>query len=451
MRLSWLAAALALCTGCKSPPCASVPEMDALLAQAVLVKVDVYNPTQAQCADGFVAAQAAPVLSQTFPGGADVRLNIPAGDRIIAMTTFSDAEGKVPTGSACTEANLSGGQGACLSLTLSSIDGGGCSPSNDTCPAGQYCGSQLSCQAGCKSSTDCTMPMLTMCDPNRHQCVECLAAGDCAPGQLCSPSGACTQNCSPTVPCAGTKSCCTNLCVDTQSDPLNCNGCNMPCTGSQTLCCSSQCTDPTTSTAHCGGCGNVCNLVNATAATCTSGTCGYTCASGFLDCIKTGANTDGCESSSNNVNSCGGCAPCDTTHSIGASCSAGTCMYTGCMSGYEDCNKTAPNTNGCEFATPTHMNGLGQTYTSPCAPLGTPGSMATYSSAMATAARAAATQLAGTDSNMVCMGNPPCLARSNGTMCAVWCYAKNGTAGYVSLSSTCTCPVVGMTGTSTWN
>jgi hypothetical protein len=485
-----------LCTaGCKSEPCMSLPDMNALLAQAALVRVDVYDSAQAQCANGFVTAQGAAILSRTFPGGAAVRLDIPPGDRVIAMTTYGDAEGKMPTGSACTESTLSGGRGACLSLTLTEIDGGACTPANDTCPPGQYCGTSFACLSGCKTNADCT-GSTTMCEPNRHQCVQCLATTDCTPGMVCSSSGTCTQDCSVSGTCSGGKTCCSGVCVDTLSDPLNCNGCNQACTGGNTLCCNGQCDNPSTSLTdcgmcgnacstlngtptcsagvcnwtcnanfvhcgsgntgcdtpsntvnNCGGCGNVCTPTNASANTCMSAMqCSYTCQNGFLDCMKIGANTDGCESSANSVTSCGGCNNvCDTMHSMGASCPAGACTYTGCAPGYEDCKQTAPNTDGCESPVATHMNGLGETYMLSCVPLGTPGNPNTYTLAMATAARAAWT--AGTDSTLTCTGNAACLTRTGASTCATWCYTKT-VAGHVLEAATCTCPT---TGSPSWN
>jgi hypothetical protein len=480
--------------------------MNMLLAQAMLVRVDVYDGASARCNGSVVAAQAAPLKSQTFAGGASVRLDIPPGDRVIAMTTFSDAAGRDPSGSACTEAMLAGGKGACLSLSLVEIDGGTCTPSNDTCLSGQYCGSDFSCHAGCKGDADCSDAASPKCQPIRHQCVACLQSSDCTGGQICSSGGACTTGCDATTPCTGGKSCCSGACVDTLSDPLNCNACNMPCTGGDTLCCNGACANPSNSTLHCGMCGNACSTLNATAS-CSAGVCGwtctgnfihcgssntgcetpsdnvnscggcgnvctptnasanmcmsasvcsYTCTAPFIDCLKVGANTDGCESNSHSITACGGCNNvCDTTHSVGADCPAGVCTYTGCMAGYSDCNKSGVNTDGCEFMDVTHSTGLtvGATpvdYQFDCAPLGTPGNAGSYMDplAMATAACNAWATAAGggTCAAFTCSGNVSCIRATAGGICSTWCYTK-ASAGHVFSGASCSCTG----GTATWD
>jgi hypothetical protein len=492
-----------------SQPCATLPEMSPLLAQAMLVRVDVYDAALARCSGNFIAVQGAPLESRTFAAGATVRLDVTPGHRVIGMTTFSDPEGRTPSGSACTEAMLSGGHSACLSFSLTAIDGGACSHSDDTCPAGQYCGSDFSCQSGCKGDGDCTDATQPKCSPTRHQCVACLFSTDCTGGMVCSPAGACTAGCDASTPCTGGKTCCGAVCVDTLSDPLNCNGCNQACTGGDTLCCNGQCANPSNSTLHCGMCGNACSTLNATPA-CSAGVCGwtctgnfvhcgtgntgcetpsdnvsncggcgnvctptnasanmcmsasvcsYTCTPPFMDCLNVGANTDGCETSTHSITACGGCNnACDTTHSIGADCPAGVCTYTGCMAGYSDCNKAGADTDGCEFMDVTHSTGLTVagnpvTYQYDCAPLGTPGDPTTYMTnglGMATAACNAWTAAVGggTCAPFPCTGNVNCVRADTGSICSIWCYTKMNIAGHVKKAATCSCP---STTDLTWN
>jgi hypothetical protein len=485
--------------------------MSDLLSGAALVRVDVYDGTTTHCAGGRAEPAATPLLSRSFPKGAAVRLDIPPGKRTIVMTTFSDAAGRTPTGSACSEADLAGGRTACVSLSLIEIDGGAvtCSTTDDRCPSGQFCNVGF-CDVGCKSMMDCAPPT-AKCDPTRHQCVECTSTADCSAGLLCSPSGTCAQACTTSTDCSGGRSCCNSLCIDTRSDVANCGNCGIACTGGNTLCCNGTCANPSTSIDHCGGCGkacstlnatptcsagvcgwtcntdfihcgsgntgcetassvtncqgcgNVCTSTNATANRCDATGCGYTCATGFLDCIQVGANTDGCETPSTSTMNCGGCGNvCDTKNSTGANCPSGTCLYDPCPSPRADCNQANHNLDGCECPTPmccnggttcqpVHMNGLGDNYVYMCQALGTPGAMAGYNGPMANAAAAAWS--AGTDSGPSprpgCTGNPSCVQRTSATNCAVWCYSKS-VAGYVAKSAlaSCTCPT---TSDSPWN
>ncbi len=101
-------------------------------------------------------------------------------------------------------------------------------------------------------------------------------------------------------------------------------------------------------TSNCGACGNVCaSRPNTIASTCVGGYCGYFCSSGFRDC--NGAQSDGCE-----VNyytdpaNCGGCGmSCPTPANASRTCTDGSCGYA-CNSGYCDVDRSA--SNGCETA-----------------------------------------------------------------------------------------------------
>jgi hypothetical protein len=107
--------------------------------------------------------------------------------------------------------------------------------------------------------------------------------------------------------------------------------------------------------------------------------------------------------------------------------------------------------------------GLGQTYSSPCVPLGTPGTDSSYSLAMATAAAAAVTPQPPSGALCLlsptgqCTGTATCPTTGttanvyflddsdNGGPCYVWSFASNGStyvSGHVYAStSQCTCPI----------
>jgi stigma-specific protein Stig1 len=389
MRLWLLLAAVLLAASCKSSsPCMSVPAMNDLLTNATLVRVDVYDGANVHCAGAIADGQAPPILSHTFPGGAAVRLDLPPGQRTIIMTTYSDPAGHLVTGTACTEASLSKGKAACLSLSLVDIGNIGCS-SDDAC-----------------GSVDGGATPRPHCDPRRHQCVQCVSASDCQAGESCSAAGQCAQPCDASGGCPGSSTCCGGFCIDTNSDPLNCGGCGSGCAGgAAALCCGGQCVTGSATVANCGSCGSVCDSSHSMGATCPANSCVYTgCAAGRSDCNQAAPNLDGCE--------------CPTPMCCG---------------------------NGCQ---PMHLNGIGQSYVEGCMPPGTPGNESTYSLAMATSARAAAP--AGTDGNLSC-GNGAnatnCLTRTSGATCATWCYGKT-LAGRVLQAATCSCST---TSSPAWN
>jgi hypothetical protein len=209
------------------------------------------------------------------------------------------------------------------------------------------------------------------------------------------------------------------------------------------------CETATNTVNNCGGCNNVCDLSNATGASCDGVKCSYTCKTGFADCILVGANTDGCETATTTPTNCGGCGnTCDTLHSLGAACNGTMCTYTACVNGWVDCDRSGANANGCESQ--IHINGIGQTFSDCADPIGTPGNAGTYNVNMATLARAAWIITSPSDTAINCnLGQDNCVARGNSSTCSVWCYSGPD-AGYVHTNNAtaCVCPVAG--GDVTW-
>ncbi len=157
--------------------------------------------------------------------------------------------------------------------------------------------------------------------------------------------GSCTLQCD-----TGYSDCNTNPgdgCeVSTASDPTNCGGCSVHCSGQNVptpTCtngvCNGACAagfsdcnnneqfdgcevNVVTSPTDCGGCGNVCPSEPNSIPTCNSMTCGISCSMGFQNCD--GMNGNGCEVSLlNDASNCGNCGhvcPVGTPHCVSGTC-----------------------------------------------------------------------------------------------------------------------------------
>ena len=275
-----------------------------------------------------------------------------------------------------------------VDLTTSSTNcgacGRGCSANNAPAPscAGGLCNSACSAGFG-----NCTQPAAPTADDGCE--TDLNSTGNCgACGRTCSLSnvsvaactgGLCTStcsgtfgNCSQPVAPAADDGCEVNL----ASSAGNCGGCGRACSNASVsgaptcsggLCTSAcvaghgNCARPAFPTAddgcevstssdpsNCSGCGVVCNPANASAPSCVVSVCAYSCNSGFADCLKAGANTDGCETNLSGLANCGGCGNvCNPTNASAASCNGTSCSYT-CTAGFGDCARAGANTDGCE-------------------------------------------------------------------------------------------------------
>jgi len=279
----------------------------ALLVACSIEDVDVSNKA-CPCGDGWVCDSARNTcvrpeeLAVVGGGGGDAGA-VCTGDQCPCAV---DADCKDPAYTRC------GATKKCVE----------CSKTPDTCPAGSYCNDSAQCTFGCKQESDCQIsPAAPHCNLERHQCVECTKASECAGGKLCSPAGVCVEGCD--IPagklCPAGKECCQNLCLDLKTDPLNC-----------------------------GACGTKCSTTNGTPR-CSAGACAWTCASGFGHC-NTG-NT-GCETNlRTTLTRCGSCTRNCTTailNANGVACTSGACTYTSCRTNFGSCDGNTAN--GCECA-----------------------------------------------------------------------------------------------------
>ncbi len=119
---------------------------------------------------------------------------------------------------------------------------------------GGRCNDAGACVPTCQRDKDCTAPN-PVCDVVTGACVPCLpASGTCGVGEICTASGgsfACVSGCNTASDCPA---------VDGGAKAI--------------ACCSQACIDPDTDRSNCGGCGKVC--AGGTTATCVAGACSYT-------------------------------------------------------------------------------------------------------------------------------------------------------------------------------
>lgn len=252
-------------------PCACGPSVDkhacvggssasALVADAAIVRLDVYGADAHCSGDLLVAGAGAPIVSHTYPKGQPIALDVSPGPHALVLTTYADDAATEILGEGCTEANVAAGAQVCFDLTVGSPPDGG-----DDLAAG-----------GCGAPAD---------DVNH--------CGGCSPCDQIHSAGA---------------SCVGGICVytacrtgfaDCNTGGTNADGCE---------------TDITSDPQNCGGCGRVCNDTNVAQLHCTSGTCDSSCNSGFGNCSLPPAGNsapyaadDGCES---NLTTCLGQACC---------------------------------------------------------------------------------------------------------------------------------------------
>ena len=239
------------------------------------------------------------------------------------------------------------------SLTTAAHCGSCTTACSGATPACESNGSTYSCASGCSGQT----PSLCGSDcvdeqTDRYHCGDCatdctaLAHVDasnvtCAAG-ACNLVGACLPNWGD---CTADPGCETDLTTATHCGHCATSGsgstpvcaasggqysCTSGCSGSTPDLCGTTCVNKQTDPNHCGNCANACTQPAHSTATCTTGTCGFTCAANYHSC------SGACVSNSS-ISSCGtSCAACiPPTHST-ATCDGTSCGFT-CNASYLSC------------------------------------------------------------------------------------------------------------------
>jgi hypothetical protein len=173
------------------------------------------------------------------------------------------------------------------------------------------------CVTTCNAGASQCNPTVNACDNLSNDVNNC---GSC--GHVCSRgAGVLSTDCNSGT--CGIASCVAGL---GNCDGLASNGCETFLNS-----------DP----ANCGACGAACSATLAAheVHTCSAGTCGSACATGYKDC--NGNPADGCETQiiGSDVNNCGACgnvcpSGSATQHAV---CTSGVCMLSNCALGTETC------------------------------------------------------------------------------------------------------------------
>jgi hypothetical protein len=292
---------------------------------------------------------------------ADAAVDAPTLPRPEDAGANADADAGTTPGAAC-PAGQQTCFGACVSMT-DPLYGCG-NPSCTSCPSTHStmgCMGRSCVVAACDPGyADCNAKSADGCEVDLSKALTCGACNaTCgAASPLCAPAGAsfqCTNGCLPVAPLA-----CGAECVDPQTSPIDCGGCNIKCpvVANATIACNSgacafackpafhactgKCvakTDPATCGVDCAPCAAPLGGT----ATCVNDICGKQCAAPSHLC---GARCVGVGPVDNDPMACGaGCLVCPAAANAAPSCTAGVCGLT-CAAGFGNCD--ANPANGCE-------------------------------------------------------------------------------------------------------
>jgi hypothetical protein len=235
-----------------------------------------------------------------------------------------------------------------VDITSSPLHCGGCGFSCNAAHATNPACVDSLCEFACDDGFfDCNGPQTGELDDGCEAEIAVSAEHCGACGRACDATGVKTLSCAAGV--------CTSVCLSGGSNCLRPEA-PEPDDGCET--------DAATSLEHCGACGAACSLENVEAPACVGGLCSPTCKTGWGDCNgpASGVADDGCEVNVlADASNCGACGkPCLLINATAATCSSGLCQYT-CAQAFGDCNGPMPGalTDGCEKLTTSDINNCG--------------------------------------------------------------------------------------------
>jgi hypothetical protein len=239
-----------------------------LVTSAAAFKLTVYN-APVRCDGNDVDRLGDPITSGRFAKNQPIKLDIPPGHHTLLLTTYADANAATqPTGSACTEQDLTPGGQVCFDLPVTTFVPG-CRHTDTRCCDDRDCVSPpapAACYAG-----SCPAPDAICSYTQKESATIC--------GSTCcnSLSGTCKSDCS--IACLTDRGNCNgdvaDGCeIDLSADANNCGACKRPCAT---------------------GAGN-----HVDTAACTGSACSSTCQAGYANCSRPLAPSpdDGCECAS---------------------------------------------------------------------------------------------------------------------------------------------------------
>lgn len=225
------------------------------------------------------------------------------------------------------------------------------------------------CEANLGDVTSCGACGVTC--PSRPNATTTCVSGQCGfdcVGGWGDCNGQAADGCETNLTLTSNCGTCGNVCTVGPNGTATCvsGQCGIACTTGWANCNASLadgCEANLSLPAHCGSCGNVCPARANASTTCTSGTCGFACNTGFGDCDGTASN--GCEVTlGTNASHCGTCGNlCPVPANATATCVGGACGFN-CTTGWGNCDGNAAN--GCEAnfsQNIAHCGGCGQACT----------------------------------------------------------------------------------------